>query len=92
MKHPKRRPAHYDVVVDESVLTSAFAGMTFPAPRWQLLAWAEHNGAGPALLAALYRAPERDYYDLDGVARSLRAAVPDRASTPASRLVERVDP
>lgn len=41
----------------EGVLT----GMPYPARLWKIVAWAEFNGACPAILNPLYTIPDRDY-------------------------------
>jgi hypothetical protein len=41
----------------EGVLT----GIRYPARLWEIVAWAEHNGAGPVLLDALHQIPHRTY-------------------------------
>jgi hypothetical protein len=60
--------------VDEHYLRSAHEGVNFPAQRWQIVAWAEHNGAGLRLVSALRATRERTYQDLAAVAYELKRA------------------
>jgi hypothetical protein len=48
--------------------------VNFPAQRWQIVAWAEHNGAGLRLVSALRATRERTYQDLAAVAYELKRA------------------
>jgi hypothetical protein len=44
-------------ILDKSLLV----GMPYPVKRWQILTWAEHNGAGGIAVHALHEIPERTY-------------------------------
>jgi hypothetical protein len=69
--------------VDVQHLTRSLEGMRFPAQRWQILAWAEHNGAGMQLRAALQFLPERTYPSVSEIARIANAAF-TRSQPPSS--------
>jgi hypothetical protein len=45
-------------------LTYALRGASYPAQRWQLLAWADHNAVGSQLRDAVWRLPVRTYANL----------------------------
>jgi ABC-type transporter Mla subunit MlaD len=45
-------------------IAQALVGMPYPARRWQILAWAEYNGAGSPLRMALLEIPEKSYGSL----------------------------
>ncbi len=49
-------------------------GMTYPARPWQMVTWAEYNGAGRLILDAFHGLPERWYFSADEVAQAF--AVP----------------
>jgi hypothetical protein len=66
-------PSTYQVDVQH--LTRALEGMRFPAQRWQILAWADHNGAGLQLRAALQFLPERAYRGLSEIASVANAVL-----------------
>lgn len=38
------------------------AGMDYPARMWEVVAWAQYNGANPVMINALSSIPERDYF------------------------------
>ena len=42
-------------------MRSVLAGMSYPAFRWEIIVWAEYNGAGPSVLDALHEIPRRVY-------------------------------
>jgi hypothetical protein len=65
-------PMTYQVDVHD--LTRTLEGMRFPAQRWQILAWADHNGVGLQLRAALQFLPERTYPGLSEIARIANSA------------------
>jgi hypothetical protein len=71
--------------VDVQHLTRTLEGMRFPAERWQILAWAEHNGVGLQLRAALQALPERRYRSLPEIAHEANAVGTDTPNTVAAR-------
>jgi Protein of unknown function (DUF2795) len=53
-------------------------GVPLPAERASLVAYARHEGAAPAQLAALERLPDRLYVSLDDAAEELAPVQPPR--------------
>jgi hypothetical protein len=72
-----------DISIDpESVgIRDVLAGVRFPAPRWQLVAHAQHWGATPSCITELVALPVRDYRSLADVA----AAIAQQRSAMARR-------
>jgi hypothetical protein len=60
---------------DEQVL-GAIVGIQFPAARWRVLAWAEHNGACSPLRELLWELPERNFGSAEDMLVSLRSPRP----------------
>jgi hypothetical protein len=42
-------------------VAAVLAGMSYPARRWEIIAWAEYNGASRVMLDALLQIPEHAY-------------------------------
>ncbi|HEY1973391.1 MAG TPA: DUF2795 domain-containing protein [Pseudonocardia sp.] len=59
--------------IDERHLLPSLDGVRFPAPKWQLLAYAEYNGAGLPIRLALWRLPERLYRNVSDIAHAIKA-------------------
>jgi hypothetical protein len=53
----------------EGVLT----GMPYPAHLWEIVAWAEHNGAWPVVLDVLYKIPNNTYSGAHEIVDAARA-------------------
>jgi hypothetical protein len=51
------------VEMSPGLVESALAEMPFPARRWEIVTWAEFNGAVPALVTALSCIPDWTYTD-----------------------------
>jgi Protein of unknown function (DUF2795) len=80
-----------DISIDpDSVgIRDVLAGVRFPAPRWQLVAQAQHWGATPSCITELVALPVREYRNLNDVA----AAIAQQRSGAAGRPPEaRPDP
>lgn len=78
--------ADINIDPDEVGIRDVLAGVRFPAPRWQLVAHAQHWGATPSCITELVTLPIRDYRSLDDVAAAIaqqRAAIGQRPGTPA---------
>ncbi|HTK63941.1 MAG TPA: DUF2795 domain-containing protein [Pseudonocardia sp.] len=62
-----------DISIDpDSVgIRDVLAGVRFPAPRWQLVAHAQHWGATPSCITELVTLPVRDYRSLNDVAAAI---------------------
>jgi hypothetical protein len=62
-----------DISIDpDSVgIRDVLAGVRFPAPRWQLVAQAQHWGATPSCITELVTLPVRDYRNLHDVAAAI---------------------
>lgn len=75
-----------DISIDpDSVgIRDVLAGVRFPAPRWQLVAHAQHWGATPSCITELVTLPVRDYRNLHDVA----AAIAQQRSVSAQRPPE----
>jgi len=79
-----------DISIDpDSVgIRDVLAGVRFPAPRWQLVAHAQHWGATPSCISELVALPVREYRNLNDVAaaiahqRSVAARGTDGAADP----------
>jgi len=78
--------------IDQGHLEPARHGVGFPAWRWQIIAWAEHSGAGVPLRVAPRTPPERTYTDLAQIVREVNTAnasaadpTPARGIFPVSR-------
>jgi hypothetical protein len=82
---------------DEVGIRDVLAGVRFPAPRWQLVAHAQHWGATPSCVTELVALPVRDYRSLNDVAAAIAAQrsgsahrppaaapIPPRAGSPTS--------
>ncbi|MGQ0482051.1 MAG: DUF2795 domain-containing protein [Pseudonocardia sp.] len=54
-------------------IREVLAGLSFPAPRWAIVAHAQHWGASAGCIAELIQLPVRDYRDLRDVAGALGA-------------------
>jgi hypothetical protein len=67
--------AHLSDEQIEGVLT----GMPYPARLWEILAWAEYNGAGPVILNALYTIPEQVYTCVDEIVDAVDLCSTDSA-------------
>ena len=77
-------PPMYEVDVQH--LTRTLEGLRLPAQRWQILAWAEHNGVGMQLRGALQSLPLRTYRNLAEIAREANVmGTGIRSSTVAHR-------
>jgi hypothetical protein len=66
--NPARRSAaaarfsiEQNTAVTEPQLRHALLGLRYPARPWQLVTWAEHNGAGNGLCRRLRELPDRAY-------------------------------
>jgi hypothetical protein len=59
------------VRVEMQYLASVLEGLSFPARRWQIIAWATYNGAGLRLAGALQGMPEINYRSVGHVGREL---------------------
>lgn len=91
-----------DISIDpDSVgIRDVLAGVRFPAPRWQLVAHAQHWGATPSCITELVTLPVRDYRNLNDVAaaiahqRSIAAQAPSqpRPDPAAEGRTARPDP
>jgi len=46
---------------DLDVVSSVLEGMPYPAHRWQIMTWAEFNGAALSVVDALMAIPEASY-------------------------------
>ena len=69
--------------VDPAGLATVLAGLSYPARTWQLLAQADHYGAGGQIRAHLSRLPpNRAYPSLEVVIATLDALAPAPPSTP----------
>jgi Protein of unknown function (DUF2795) len=55
-------------------LRHAALGVTYPAERWELLAFAEYNGACANLLSSLQRLPVVQYHSVSHIVDSLRSS------------------
>lgn len=62
-----------DISIDpDSVgIRDVLAGVRFPAPRWQLVAHAQHWGATPSCITELVGLPVREYRNLNDVAAAI---------------------
>jgi hypothetical protein len=62
-----------DISIDpDSVgIRDVLAGVRFPAPRWQLVAHAQHWGATPSCISELVSLPVREYRSLNDVAAAI---------------------
>lgn len=60
--------------VEMRYLASILEGLSFPAMRWQIIAWAVHNGAGPQFVGAFHSMPEGIYQSISCVGRELAKA------------------
>ena len=58
-------------------LASVLEGLSFPAERWQVIAWASYNGAGLPLVGALQDMPAILYLSVGHVGRELNEVSPD---------------
>ncbi|WP_028933905.1 DUF2795 domain-containing protein [Pseudonocardia spinosispora] len=54
-------------------LAYALRGVSYPAQRWQLLAWADYNATGGRLRDAVWQLPERAYAHLYDVHDAIHA-------------------
>ena len=54
-------------------IAHALVGMTYPAPRWQVVAWADYNGASFQLREAVRGLPEKIYTSLAEIVVAMRA-------------------
>ncbi len=54
-------------------IREVLAGLPFPAPRWEIVAHAQHWGAAAGCVTELMQLPARDYRDLRDVVGALRA-------------------
>lgn len=61
-------------------LLHALTGMPYPARRWQMAAWADHNCASGEVREALRHLPDREYASFDELI-NLVEAVERRAAT-----------
>jgi hypothetical protein len=60
------------VVTDTASLVSPLlSGLAYPARKWQVVAWAEFNGASALILEVFHEMPERSYDCLCQVVESL---------------------
>jgi Protein of unknown function (DUF2795) len=50
------------------------SGISYPARRWEILAWAQHNGASPMMAQALGDIPEDEYPGPHQIAEALHTA------------------
>ena len=64
-------------MVSMEQLSYALRGAAYPAHRWQLLAWADHNAVSSQLRDVVWRLPVRPYASLQQVY--------DTATAPARR-------
>ena len=76
-----------DISIDpDSVgIRDVLAGVRFPAPRWQLVAHAQHWGATPSCITELVALPVREYRSLNDVAAAIaqqRTATTGRPPAP----------
>ena len=58
-----------DAHINEDQLVQALRGMPYPARRWQLLSWADFNGAAWMVIPTVSALPEREYADFEEVCR-----------------------
>jgi hypothetical protein len=82
-----------DISIDpDSVgIRDVLDGVRYPAPRWQLVAHAQHWGATPSCITELVTLPIRDYRNLNDVAAAIarqRAAARSPAAPPPDPPVE----
>ena len=56
---------------DSVGIRDVLAGVRFPAPRWQLVAHAQHWGATPSCITELVTLPVREYRNLSDVAAAI---------------------
>jgi hypothetical protein len=54
-----------DIGIDQ--LAHALRGVSYPAPRWQLLAWADYNAVNGQLRDVVWQLPEGTYANLGEV-------------------------
>lgn len=66
-------------LLETDQLQHALAGMAYPARRWQMVTWADHNCASGEVREALRHLPDRRYASFDELI-SLVAAVERRAA------------
>jgi hypothetical protein len=69
---------------DEVGIRAVLDGVHFPAPRWQLVAHAQHWGANPSFITELVSLPVRDYRSLNDVSAAIAQHRRDAANS--SRL------
>jgi hypothetical protein len=74
-----------DLEVDEGQLCPSVDGVRFPAAKWQLVAWAEYNGAGLPIRSALWRLPERMYHDITEVVGAVKSEQQEPSRAPSSK-------
>lgn len=53
--------------LSDGQIEGVLIGMPYPARLWEILTWAEYNGAGPVILNALHTLPEQAYTCADAV-------------------------
>jgi hypothetical protein len=66
---------------DEQIIV-ALAGMPYPARLWEIVAWAQFNGAWPAVIDPLFALPDREYVSADDIRQAVHAA---QATEPSVR-------
>lgn len=54
-------------------VAAAVAGVSYPARKWELLAWADHNGVGTEMRRALWALPRGMYRGLAEVVAAVAA-------------------
>ena len=57
--------------LSDHAVDSLLAGAIYPVSRWQVLAWAEYNGASPAVTDQIRQLEAREYSSSQQVAEEL---------------------
>jgi Protein of unknown function (DUF2795) len=56
------------ISVDAELIASVLAGMPFPASRWEIVTWAEFNGAAWPIIDVLADLPDRRFHGSQDIA------------------------
>lgn len=55
-------------------IAGALAGIRYPAQRWEIVAWAQYNGASPRMVEALLSTPEGVYSGPHRIAEAVHSS------------------
>lgn len=56
-------------------IAGTLAGIRYPAQRWELVAWAQYNGASPRMVEALLNIAESEYSGPYRIAEAVQSAM-----------------